>query len=367
MAQAQNQLNGILSGMGENVSRSGKRTIAKAYTSTIGANSRGENGLTVHVFNFDNGQGYAIMSGDQRTAPLIALTDSGTITNLDDFENPGMREFMAGLKDDIAEDSITWDPTVDSVRYVYGQWKIYQKEGNYCPVKWGQRSPYNLKCPVIDGVHALTGCAATAMAQYLAIQKYPASYSNFAYDWDIMTQDKKLTSGSNETAVDMVSQLMADLGKSGNLYMNYGTTASGAFFDYYGPSTLEHFGFSNGGNVIDYSALEVSKELAKNKGVLISGSDPENGGHAWLIHGYMVLRREVEVYVKGKKKWTMIEHEYCNQMNWGWNGVDDGYFIDGNFEASNYDYDDNGIKRLRADRIGYNFYSNTTIFVGVEK
>ena len=54
-------------------------------------------------------------------------------------------------------------------------------------------------------------------------------------------------------------------------------------------------------------------------------------------------------------------------MNWGWNGVDDGYFIDGNFEASNYDYDDNGIKRLRADRIGYNFYSNTTIFVGVEK
>ena len=70
LAQAQNQLNGILSGMGENVSRSGKRTIAKAYTSTIGANSRGENGLTVHVFNFDNGQGYAIMSGDQRTAPL---------------------------------------------------------------------------------------------------------------------------------------------------------------------------------------------------------------------------------------------------------------------------------------------------------
>lgn len=49
----------------------------------------------------------------------------------------------------------------------------------YAPVEqmvhttWGQDTPYNDKCPKLDGKLTLTGCVATAMSQIMNYFKYP--------------------------------------------------------------------------------------------------------------------------------------------------------------------------------------------------
>ena len=39
--------------------------------------------------------------------------------------------------------------------------------------QWDQIDPYNRDCPTIDGAPCVTGCPATAIAQVLAVKRYP--------------------------------------------------------------------------------------------------------------------------------------------------------------------------------------------------
>lgn len=48
--------------------------------------------------------------------------------------------------------------------------------------KWDQGTPFNNKCPAIDGTNTITGCGATALAQILYFYKQPMhGYGEIAY------------------------------------------------------------------------------------------------------------------------------------------------------------------------------------------
>ena len=54
----------------------------------------------------------------------------------------------------------------------------------------------------------------------------------------------------------------------------------------------------------------LASELTAKRPVIYSGTDPSEGGHAWICDGYQfnnVL--------------------YYFHFNWGWSGVDDGYYL----------------------------------------
>ncbi len=77
-----------------------RRTIKSRFSlgDNMGVRSYGfEAEPYVHVFNFDNGQGFAIMSGDKRVGPVLCITDSGHLDESPTTDNPGFFMAMSNL------------------------------------------------------------------------------------------------------------------------------------------------------------------------------------------------------------------------------------------------------------------------------
>jgi len=127
------------------------RKIKSSYSVPIYSScSRAEETDTtvIHVFNFENNEGYAIMSGDNRLPSLISLTDSGSLEEEVEIEDPGVALFLEGMDNMYLERKQNFSPDYDvdynvgngSANYsynIYGEWEniVYNQYG-VCPVKW---------------------------------------------------------------------------------------------------------------------------------------------------------------------------------------------------------------------------------------
>jgi len=139
--------------------------------------------------------GFVILSGDLSAEPVIAYNLTGTIDPSD--LPPGCEEWLETVRL-----QIEWihNKRIEATHQIRQRWKTLLSEevpdqpykipfsSGISPehsfrsveplitTKWGQRSPYNQFCPVDpaspDG-HAVTGCAATALAQVMAYYDYP--------------------------------------------------------------------------------------------------------------------------------------------------------------------------------------------------
>lgn len=340
----------------------------------------------IHVFNFKDNKGYAIMSGDKRIPSLLAYAKLGNLSQDSVIDNPGFELFIRGLdlyiKDNTLSDFVgDVDPQYDYV--VFGEWEnIVYKENGFCKVKWGQGKPYNMFCFDGKGDEAATGCVATAMAQFMSVYRYPASYDGITFDWEAMTAHPDAKYCANGAQIQ-IAQLMKRLGDKGNLNVTYGRTASGADRNNI-PRTLEAFGFTNGGRVVDYSTTSVVAELEKGNPVIIAGNSKKkevrvlgikfgtiySGGHAWLLHGLLHRKRNVYTYnMSGNLKHTRTENAWYPLCNWGWYGLRDGYYLSGVFDVKEGpEYSDDGsIAEDRRSEIFENYQYRVQIISGVVK
>ena len=309
------------------------------------ATRAGEVGPYFHIFNFGDNEGFAIMSGDDRVEPLLALTFKGELTPETEIDNPGfelayskMEEYyIARIGADTIpsigfDDPILPRDTINleiPVRCTEEDTLIYHNmDYGYCPVKWGQDSPYNKYCYTEDNKIAKTGCAATAVAQLMCIYSYPNSYNGYTFDWAEMRN-----SSPNETGTDQIARLMQQLGLSNNLDMEYGVNSSGAFPSRVS-STLRNFGYANGGHAEAYDSSQIINELMLGCPVLLYGYDGD-GGHIWLGHGLIEHRNNVKWYneVDEVVITQSLFQGYYILYNWGWDGNHDGYFLSGIFDA----------------------------------
>ena len=204
--------------------------------------------------------------------------------------------------------------------------------------KWGQNAPYNNYCPVFEKekTKAPTGCVATAMAQMMNYQQYPASakfegsysiddkdktemvettYSwpyQLAYGYYLPTADGEVANMSyTPLQGNKVAALMRDCGYA--IGMSYDPSGSGGIVAYAGQAFVEKFSYPKQSvKYLDrnyYSDEEwmqmIASELGNNTPILYGGYS-ESGGHAFVFHG---MDAEGKVYV-----------------NWGWDGMYDGYF-----------------------------------------
>lgn len=335
------------------MSFSGLRTICSEFTVSLNETKTRSNDSNyferpVHIFNFDDNRGYAVMSGDKRLPSLIALTESGKLQPGDEIDNPGMALFMTGTQ--IMPIDTTFHPIVTPINpgedyKVYGEWQNTVYNG-MCPVKWGQGAPYNAECPMKSDGRALTGCVATAVAQLMACHKHPLSYDIYNYDWNALTAFPKAKDIS-PSAQTSLALLMRKLGIKSNLDMDYASDGSGADTGHV-PRTLVRFSYSNGGAYVSYETNNVVNEIKSGYPMVVSGksSYKDNdiigihwrtygGGHAWLIHGLLERTREVKIYNgMGQYKYSTYETLYYPNCNWGWDGDHDGYFLSGVFDVS---------------------------------
>ena len=303
--------------------------------------ARGDaSGDAFYVFNADNNSGFVIVSGDDRTVPILGYSRTGSIDMEKIPEN--LKWWLEGYARQIEALGTSVKPAQKVKVRGISNWSAINP---LIQTKWNQGAPYNLMCPDYkgrdwrdggfatndEGVYStnyicVTGCVATAMAQIMYYWEYPNTcpaldaYTTYSkkwsmkalpetsFNWDAM----KKTYNGNETdaSAEAIATLLRYCGQS--VGMDYTLKASEASVS---PSVLTNvFGYSKNIRRLYRDAYSTSQwegiiyaELAANRPVLYSGQAVD-GGHQFIVDGY--------------------DGYGLFHMNWGWGGMhDDEYFV----------------------------------------
>jgi hypothetical protein len=314
---------------------------------------------TIYIFNMNN-NGFVIVAANDIVSPVLGYSFEGRY----DEQNLSP-EFTYWINNYKTQISSVVSAQLSSTPQVDAEWARLNKTsaaftsskdilsttsvGPLCESTWDQVCCYNALCPSDATTasanichHAVTGCVATAMAQEMYYYRYPlqgvGSYSytdgsygtlsaNFGattYNWNAMTNS---CSGTDSAIATLIYHcgvaVKMQYGVSGSsAMMNDAVSAFKNYFKYTGVKSSY-----KGSGATAEAAWDtlVASELTSKRPVIYSGDDPTEGGHAWICDGYQ--------YDNVK---------YYFHFNWGWSGVDDGYFLtndlappgEGNFSTS---------------------------------
>lgn len=306
-----------------------------------------------YIVNYPNG-GFVLLSGDKRIEPILAFSEDGSFPLNQEYPE-GLQEWMFHTKEmitqirkngSVQEESIAklWSDnvladlgTADDSSIV-----VQVDSGGFPPVcqrqrdfirgplvssLWGQGSPYNaalpdMGCSAALNFRPLTGCVATAVSQIMHYHRYPVNYS-----WASMPLN---------TADHAAATVMLHVGEA--VDMDWGCTASGANTTTAVPNAFKNnFGYQSAQYkdiiyMTDFTTT-INTEIAQNRPVIMRGGRNNNGnyvdGHAWICDGtwssyYYNLQT------------CQIEHQgHLYHMNWGWEGLFNGWFVYGQNPGNN--------------------------------
>ena len=297
-----------------------------------------------YVFNLGEADGFVVVSGDDRTTPILGYSDTGSI-NFDDMPD-GLRYLLEGYEQQmevLASDAYAGDYRNETPRRT--------DIDKLIKTKWNQGKPYNDLCPMIDGERTVTGCVATSMAQVMNYHKYPTASTTAIPSYSVTTEDKNKASYDLEVAAldattfswgDMldnytpvnpttgkkevagtdaqkqaVAKLMQYCGSSIEMIYGLGSNGGSAACHEFVPDALTtYFGYDGGvryANRRNYSyeawVNMIYSELKASRPVILGGSSC-GGGHSFVCDGYKYEN----------------ESDYFH-INWGWGGTSDGFFL----------------------------------------
>ncbi len=303
----------------------------------------------MYVFNFNNNQGFAIVSASRNTEGLLAITEKG-------FFNPdsvsrigGFNLFMKLAKNYVLEAQSSNNPQRaldkplerDSIGYQPGY-----VVGPYVSVNWGQEYPEGELCP-----NELSGCTNTSIAQIMSYYEYPSSlvltnpttgYMNQSLYWTLMKSHQTLHTQSSCSTPDVhlsISRLLRELGYLNNsTYNNYPNNSTGTN-RFVVPTTMSSLGYQTG-SWTDYNFPLVKEQLDSTHLCMISGMDTSIGRHAWTLDGYWAEEQVVyHLWQLGLNlTWVVVGYDvigyryYCH-YNWGWYGSYNGYYLSSVFNT----------------------------------
>ena len=115
-----------------------------------------------YIFNAGNKGGFVIVSGDDRTEPILGYSDRGSL-NPDSV--PDNVKWLLGYYERVLT-AIANDKNYTRPARTRGA-EERKTVKTLMATEWGQDFPYNLQCPIFEGKRTVTGCVATAMAQVL--------------------------------------------------------------------------------------------------------------------------------------------------------------------------------------------------------
>lgn len=279
------------------------------------------------VIDIGQEEGFIIVAGDDRMYPVLGIADRGH------FDLYGLPGNMQGLLEGYQHAAYwlsSYEGTVDET--IRQQWKqlLEGTQEPVVPVKtlntacWGQGTPFNAACPVIEGVRASAGCgpvAAAILCHYhrfpsqVDSQKTPSEYLGLPVptgpiDWDHIRADYNNTYSLDQIETAAIGNLLWQLGA--NMQATY--TAHGTKNDFYKLflSLLDVFSFSPGSRfyVRDHYKPAtwynlIRQELEEGFPVLYYAASTHSA-HEFIIDGF--------------------DSSDAFHINWGWNGHYNGYF-----------------------------------------
>ena len=339
------------------------------WTGHGGATKAASGDVPFYVFNSPAG-GFVVISGDDAIQPVLAYSGTGK------FIVEGMPENISGWFAEIEKAVGHFRETGSVQEGAETKWRQFESGvvprasvvKSYETALWGQREPFNLSLPSVDGEKCVAGCVATATAIIMRYYKYPekgtgtlpgytTSTEKIAipslqlgtkYQWDQMP----LTNGKGgwtDTQKKAVSELMYHCGVMAE--MDYGVDASAASEINVPTQLAKYFDYDAGGKCLYsylYSTAEwtslMKKELDSNGPVLYCGEDSSAGGHAFVLCGY-------------------DSNDYF-AVNWGWYGGDNGYYSLPDLNPTSYKFTENhsallGVKPDKGGKASAYLYSES--------
>jgi len=333
-----------------------------------------DNTVDFYVFDITPGKGFVIISADDRVSPVLAYSTESNF-NLSE-KAAGVQCWLTDAGSHIHQavlNNIVSNATINNqwAAYLSGQKPVSEKSSAavvapLLTTTWDQEPYYNQLCPfnATDNQQTVTGCVATAMAQIMKYWNYPAQgtgqyayddappycFNNYGdqsanfgattYNWAAMPDS--LNGPNNAVATLMYHCGVAvamdygddNQGGSGAYVLaadvpSWKHTAQMAYTTYfkYNQNTIQ------GVRMSDYTSTDwinlMENELTAGRPVQYVGTDAGAGTHTWVCDGF--------------------DANDLLHMNWGWGGLDNGYY---------------NVSLLAAD--GYNFSTREEALIGIE-
>ena len=316
-----------------NKMKSGNRALKRAQLNVEILSALPDEQL-IYAFNIEDG-GFVIVSGDDRTLPVLGYSMTGSI-DADDMPD-NMRSWLkaceleiAAMKHSNVAATQTEDTSLPAIEPLL-------------KTTWYQTAPYNLLTPIyngekekLKGKHGATGCTATAMAQVMYYHQWPKEATQpipeysvenefveglpaTTFKWDKMLLNYDSINPGTEEEQLAVAELMNYCGRA--LKMEYNPDGSGTVGLFIANAVRRYFDYSKSTRVAfrrDYS-IDGWRNLLwnelNNKRPVAFGGSTTQGGHSFVIDGY-----------DGKGLF---------HVNWGWAGRSDGYFAIGILNPKN--------------------------------
>ena len=312
------------------------RSTPASYLRLSFTGKTADSSAAYYAYSIDRNGGFVIISADDAALPILgySLTGHFVINNASKeflFWMNGYTEQIAYIKTHHIQPDVSVLAEWNQIKFpTHTNQQIFGLPSQVLPListHWDQEPFYNDSCPGL----AVTGCVATTMAQIMKFWNYPlhgrgntTSYyssgnnytvpsvnlSNATYNWYNMPE-------YIDTSNADVAGLMYDCGAS--VQMNYSLTGSSAWVitaDNYvcsQNSYVQYFGYDSamiqGLERSNYATAAwinlLQTELNAGRPIQYVGSG-FFGGHTWVCDGYDAYN---------------LFH-----MNWGWSGIDDGYY-----------------------------------------
>lgn len=365
-----------------NNSRTQNRTIVsnKAFAILNKTHSSRNNSsdTLLYVINYDNNEGFAVVSASKHTPALLAVTESGHIYENEDIDNPGLKIFMemaqyyvnnSGKND---TDSIfDRDPkeigggsdisTPKEFKYVTDTIE-YNEVKPRVTINWGQRVPEGLFIS-----NRFAGCGTVCILMAMDYLKSPSllrlSYldnSIVTIDWDnIKSMPRNKYNGTliyDMATSELISHVCAEIvQQSGTKDFR----KDGTFM------TAQQFYTALRNLLKKYGTFKDKPSAVKGQleGIdIVSGfptSNLYNDGHFWVIDGCKYLHVKISYFERriDRIKWNLIsEHEEKTDyihINWGWYGQSNGYYLPYVYDTSQLKLADN--QAQIADTLSYKY------------
>ena len=299
-----------------------------------------------YVFNIGQDGGFVIVSGDDRTVPILGYSDEG---RFDAARVPAnLQAWLDSYAAQMQELDRLTDAQAQKELAAPRRATVVKTRNSIAPLittRWDQASPYWNECPEFMSITeqgdtvgdlAYTGCVATSMSQIMkfynwpekttqAIKPYQFTVAGDNYSYSLVTTDEmpvttfdwehmrdSYTGSEDEQSKAAVAHLMVYAGHA--VKSSYGLSATGAYTDDIPKGLTEYFAY-------DKSTIQIKfridftqdawndivyQELAAGRPLIYNGTAGSGGGHSFVCDGY--------------------EYGDYYHINWGWGGMGNGYF-----------------------------------------
>ena len=352
------------------------------YVFTSDNHSRSTLDSLVYAVNFDNGEGYVLVSVPSNVSPVLAVVEQGDINNelalADETTQFIISQATNYVKREMSANGIIG---VDPILQPYDKTVFVNiKKGPNLETCWGLDWPANLYSP-----NKIAGCAPLAITEILSYFEMPTTivYSfegcpinNETLNWKsikshiyfpyLSPSQSEMDTHLNTCDADiathqMIGRLVREMGNRSNAdYYDHGT----GVYDNDACNALKN----TLGNKFLYVEITNIRDLTdrfeKNKGEGIAYVSLNSPAHALIADGAWLKGERIYHYViddlkNGTYKLGSITDNVVRYLhfNWGLNGKSNGFFLEGVFDLTKgqeYDHPEYGIQYD-----GYNgaFYS----------